>query len=221
MFDRTKDPNNLEELMIAEYYRRVDDYENLQAKYEIDKLAAAADYNELMDLLKAEEAKSARLQSIIDKDEGVVDLHEPILLYRSKIAGEYYFKDWLESHAEDEGPDEGIEAYIAAINKNDDACIEWFEEHGKRSYSKLIKIEKKTFKYTLQIPGYDTMAYDPQYSSVQLLTITSQYADDRWVNMPLELFKKCVAAEIRRTANKAYKEYKNDLAKKAAEETES
>ncbi len=221
MFDRTKDPNNLEELMIAEYYRRVDEYKDLYTKYEEDKLAAVANYDELMDLLKAEEAKSAHLQSIIDKDDGVVDLHEPILLYKSNVAGEYYFKDWLQDHADDKGENEGLDAYLAALGNSDKACIKWFKEHGNRSYSKLVSTEKRIFKITLKVPVFGILAYDPEYNKTQLIVPERVYADERWVDMPLEEFYRCTAAKIREIANKAYKGYKNDMAKKAAEKEES
>lgn len=213
MFDRTKDPNNLEELMIAEYYRRVEDYENLQAKYEEDKLAAAADYDELMGLLKAEEAKSAHLQSIIDKDEGVVDLHKPILLYKSNVASEYYYKDWLQDHADDKGEGEGLDAYIAALGSSDEACIKWFNEHGNRSYSRLVSTEKRTFKITLNVPVFGVLAYDPEYNKTQLIVPEKVYVDEHWVDMPLEDFYRGTAAKIRDVANRAYKQYKADLEK--------
>lgn len=221
MFDRRKDPNNIEELMIAEYHRRIEENDSLVK--ELNNVRKAADdmYAELMGLLRDEENRSAHLQSIIDKDEGVVDLQEPILLYKSSVAGKYYYKDWLQDHADDEGEDEGLDAYITALGSSDEDCIKWFKEHGSRSYSKLASTEKRVFKITLKVPVFGVLAYDPEYSKTQLIVPEKNYADERWVDMPLEEFYHCTATKIRDVANKALKEYKNDLAKKAAEKTES
>ena len=220
-YDRKADPNNLEELMISEYYRHVEENKTLKNQLENEKRVAKAHHDEMQELLEAEEAKSAELQSIIDRDTGVVDLHKPILLYKSDIAGDYYFKDWLNDHADDVGELEGLSGYINALNANDAGCIAWFKNHGNRSYSTLVKTEQHEFKFTLQVPVFGIYAYDPEYNKTQLIVPNTEYADERWVNMPLERFTKCVAAKIREVANVAYRKYRAEVEKAEAKKEEN
>ena len=218
MFNRKKDPNNIEELMIAEYYRQIDG--NRALVNELNKVRKDAEdtYAELMDLLRDEENRSAHLQAIIDKDEGIVDLQEPILLHKSTIAGDYYFKDWLEEHASDEGTDEGLDAYLNALNSDDEKCINWFCEHGKNSYKSLVTITAHLFKFTLKVPVFGIFAYDPEYSKTQLVILETNYKNDCWMNMTLEAFNHSTAAKIREIANIAYKEYKDALDKQTKQD---
>ena len=206
MFNRNVDPNNLEELMIAEYTGLKDELKEEKAAHELTKQQADAQYTEIMELLEEAEEKNRTLTSIIMKDEGVVDLHAPILLYKSDIASDYYFKDWLNDHATDEGDDSGIDAYINAINSNDEDCIKWFEEHSK-SYHKMVERRKHIFKFTLQVPLLGIFAYDPEYNKTSLFVPNTTYADNSWVDMPLETFNKNVAKKVREIANRALKEY--------------
>lgn len=210
MFDRKRDPNNLEELMVSEFMANKDKINNLEKLLDEERLAAAADHDELMELLQAEEAKSATLQSIIDKDQGIVDLQAPILLYKSDVASDYYFKDWLVDHADDEGAGEGLQGYIDALALHDEACIAWFKDHQRTNYSSLVSQEKRIFKFTIQVPVFGIFAYDPEYNKTQLIVPNKTYKDDTWVNIPLEEFNKGTAAKIREMANKALKKYKKE-----------
>ena len=211
MFDRNNDPNNVEELMIREYIRIQAQNEHLFKT--IDRLHDKLDdqYDELMDLLKAEENKSAALQAAIDKDTGIVDLHEPILLYKADVASSYYYKDWLDNHAEDTGEDEGLDAYIEALNSSDKECVEWFANHSYSSYSKLVTTKERTFSFTLKVPIFGIFAYDPEYNKASLIAVTETYADNTWVHLSEKEFIRCTAMQIREAANKALKEYKNEL----------
>lgn len=210
MFDRTRDPNNLEELMVSEFMSNKDRIKELEQTLEEHDLAAAADHEELTELLQDEEAKVAHLEHVLAKDEGVVDLHQPILLYRSDIASDSYFKSWLDDYAEDFSEDDptiaGLDAYQNALGKNDSDCLDFF--NGKKhSYWDLCKLEKKEFKYTLQIPVVGVVAYDPDHSRYQLVVPDTDYRDESWCNMPLEEFKKAAAKRLRESAKKALVKY--------------
>ena len=210
MFDRTRDPNNLEELMVSEFMSNKDRIKELEQTLEEHDLAAAADHDELMDQLQEEGAKVAHLEHVLAKDEGVVDLHQSILLYRSDIASHTYFKSWLDKYAEDFSEDDpsitGLEAYQNALGKSDAACLDFFD--GKKdSYWDLCKLEKKEFRYTLQIPVVGVVAYDPDHSRYSLVVPDTDYRDESWCNMPLEEFKKAAAKRLRESANKALVSY--------------
>lgn len=210
MFDRKRDPNNLEELMVSEFMANKEKVATLEKQLDEERIAAAADHDELMELLQAEEAKSANLQSIVDKDQGIVDLQAPILLYKSNIASDYYFKDWLDDHADDTGEGEGLQGYIDALALHDEACIAWFKDHKRSGYSSLVSQEKRIFKFTIQVPVFGIFAYDPEYHKTQLIGLNKEYRDDTWVNIPLEEFNKGTAIKIREMANKALKKYKKE-----------
>lgn len=221
MFDRVRDPNNLEELMIAEFIANKDKLDDMANKLEEERLEASSQYDELLELFQESEEKVSQLETILRKDEGVVDLHESVLLYKSDIASSYYFKDWLNDHAEDvfeEGT--GLDAYMTAAGSSDIECIRWFKDNAS-GYKSLVKTEQRTFKFTLQVPVFGTFAYDPEYNKTQLFSLDAKYRDDAWVNMPLEEFQKNVAREVRKEASKALKEYNDEQAKKAAEKAES
>lgn len=220
MFDRNRDPNNLEELMVSEFMANKETIAEQKKQIEELQITMVADHDELMELLEAEEAKVAQLQSVLAKDQGVVDLQSPILMYKSEVASNYYYKDWLEDHADDEGEDEGLDGYINALGLNDADCIKWFAEHSK-SYRHMVKTSKHVFKFTLQVPVFGVMAYDPEYNKCQLYAVEKKYADEHWVDMPLEEFREATAKKVRAVANKALKEYKDALAEKAKEQTES
>ena len=212
MWNRTNDPHNSEELMIAEYYRRVDENKGLVALLETTKAQADQTQEELLELLRKEEEKNKHLQSVLDKEEGIVDLHAPIILYKANVASSYYFKDWLNKHANDVGAGAGLNGFIAALEAEDKECIKWFKDL-EISYTHLVTVSKHEFRFTIQIPYFGTFAYDPEYNRTSLFEIKETFSDGQWVKVPLEEMQCNVAAKIRENANKAYNEYKEELTK--------
>ena len=223
MFDRNRDPNNLEELMVSEFMSNKDKIKELEKTIEERDIAAAADHDELMELLQAEEAKNAHLEQVLAKDEGIVDLHQPLLLYRSDIASDGYFKQWLDEYAEELSEDDpsitGLIAYQNALTKNDSDCLEFFKDK-RHSYWDLCKLEQKEFKYSLQIPGLNNVVYDPTHNKYQLVVPDTTYKDESWCNMPLEEFKRFAAKRLRENANKALAKYLKEQEEKNGQDME-
>ena len=214
MFDRNKDPNNLEELMIREYIRIQG--QNDHFLDELDKMHYKMEdqYAEMMDLLQAEEAKSAHLQSIIDKDNGIVDLHESLLMYKSTVASSLYFRQYLESNPDD------IDEFEKAIFFNDAECVNFFKECTS-GYTRLCSISQYTFTFTIQVPVFGKLAYSPEKDEHELISVNTAYNDKQWCHIPLEEFYHGTAGIIREEARIALKEYKHELAKAKVEEAES
>lgn len=223
MFDRNRDPNNLEELMVSEFMSNKDRIKELEKILEEHDIAAAADHDELIELLQAEEDKTAHLEEVLAKEEGIVDLHQPLLLYRSDIASYSYFKQWLDEYAEEISEDDpsitSLIAYQNALTKNDSDCLEFFKNKG-HSYWDLCKLEKKTFKYSLQIPLIGVVCYDPNHSRYQLVVPDTNYKDESWCDMPLEEFKKAAAKRLRENANKALAKYLKEQEEKDGQNVE-
>ena len=223
VFDRNRDPNNLEELMVSEFMSNKDKIKELEKELEEQDIAATEERDELLELLQTEENKVAHLESVIAKDEGIVDLQQPLLLYRSDIASDSYFKQWLDKNAEEISEDNpsmtGMAAYQNALTKNDSDCLEFFKDK-KQSYWSLCTLEKKEFKYTLQIPTVGKVCYEPSHSRYQLIVPDTTYRDESWCDMPLEEFKKAAAKKLRENANKALAKYLKEQEEKDGQDVE-
>ena len=191
IWNRNNDPHNSEELMIAEYYRRVDEVEELRQELKGEQDARDQERIELYDLLDESDAKytelEKRLQDVIDKSTGVLDLCTPTVAYYLDVCSSYAIKHYAEEHEvdivdEEYGDIQVLENLIAL----DDEILWEFATNTVAQYSStFIKCEKREFPYVLQITWMQDkplkMLYDPYYQKDRLYTYSTEVRDNTWI----------------------------------------
>jgi len=236
LWSRDKDPHTTEELMIAEYYRQLDNNEKLTTKLEEEQIAHEQEVEALNDKVLEKEETISNLQKVISQSTGVVDLHEEVTACYADILSDYYIDDivdypecWPSSgpaiEKDDEPqPDSELDPKLAALkeiyNMSDEDLWE-YAIHCKFSYhDHLIEYKEHAFKHLLQVPYNDDVhrkLFDPAVHKYNMYAYNTKPEEKQWTVCDKETMIKYIVPRLRSRISKAYTKLYDKLNKKDQE----
>lgn len=207
MWNRQTNPRNAEELMIAEYYRRLDEVKNLEAKLQ----AATIEYAQ--DLQKHEEYEAQLEKELqiageaIKQTDGVLDLHTPMQAYNIEVNADYYLRGYVEDQYDSK--EEQLAFLQELKQKTDEELLNWATTEIVRYSEPCITTKQHMFPYCIQVPYLPEprkYLYDVMFSSETLYLYREDPCLGRWVccekeallQVALDSFKDKIAAVIKR-----------------------
>ena len=211
MWHRKNDPHNAEELMISEYYRRLDELKEISTALEIEKTIHSRDIQQTEEVIAELRTKIAELKNVIKQTDGVIDLHTPVKAYFLEVPAQYYLEGYLKSNFET------IEEKRKFISEkqalNDVQLYNWASTTVLKYGDYGIKIKEFEFKHCIQVPFYPEplkFLIDPQLSRSNLYEYIDKPHYNKWVVCPLDDLKKIAVKAFREHLSGVFEDLKDD-----------
>lgn len=237
LWSRDKDPHTTEELMIAEYYRQLDNNEKLTKELEEERIAHEQEVEALNDKVLEKEETISNLQTVLNQNKGVVDLHEEVTARYVDILSDYYIDDIVdypecwpssgpaikkdEEESEDDSCLDPKLAVLKEIYNMEDAALWEYATNCKFSYHEpLIEYKVHTFKHLLQVPYNDDLhrrLFDPAVHKNNLYAYNTKPEERQWTVCDEEAIKKFTLPRLRSKLSKTYSKLYDKLNKKDQE----
>lgn len=210
-FNRKKDPRNIEELMISEYKRIIEQnnelQENLRENTESNAAERLALITSFEDKCAAKDAEIAHLKEVLEQKTGVIDLHTPTELVQINMWDTYDLKRYFPSS------DDGAKTRCAAVKKLmditvDKALVREAMKTFRQSASKpCINIEYHTFPHKISIvtaARTQEVYYDPEYSLERFVSVAPNICTEKWIIASTQDIIPVIARLLRSRLAEAY-----------------
>lgn len=205
-------------------------YEELEQKYDeanADKGYAELQLEGLQDELrrvKAEHEQECkelqdRLDEIMKRTTGVVDLHWPTIVHKVTCWGQSTIRSWLQDNTQND--QEALELGQRMMCYSDELLYQFASEKMTKSYyGNGIELEERKCAFTLSVPsevGRTVMLYAPNYSRETLIRMRKDAKMGDWTAASEKECKDLGIKEFKKMLAKAL-DYLADQIKNSAEE---